>query len=52
MKASSSSLIQSQLNAKMIFSLIKILAQLRQFSVSEIRDREYQFLTVIMFRSQ
>ena len=51
-KASSSSLIQSWLNAEIMFNLIKILAQLKWFSVSEIRDREYWFLTVIVFRSQ
>ncbi len=52
MRASSSSLIQSRLNAEMIFSLIKILAQLKWFSVSEIKDKEYWFLTVIVFRSR
>jgi len=36
----------------MIFSLIKILARLKRFSVSEIRDREHRFLTVIAFRSR
>ncbi len=50
-KALSFSQIRSQLNAKIIFSLIKILTQLRQFNVLKIKDKEYLFLIIITFKS-
>ncbi len=43
--------IRNRLNAKIIFNLIKILTQLRQFSVSKIKSKEYLFLIIITFKS-
>ena len=51
-KASLPSQIQSLLNAAIMFNLMKILAQLKQFKVSEIKGKKYQFLTVMTFRPQ
>jgi len=34
-----------------MFSLIEILTQLKQFSVSKIKDKEHLFLIVIAFKS-
>ena len=51
-KASLSSQIQSLLNAAIMFNLVKILARLKQFKVSEIKGKGYQFLTVMAFRPQ
>ncbi len=50
-KALSAFQIHNRLNTKIIFSLIKILIQLKQFSVLKIKSKKYLFLIIIAFRS-